>query len=197
LFTLGLTVLVLAATSSASRADFRVCNATGAETRLAFGYNDGANGWTSRGWWTMPNGTCQTMLTGALARGYYYVYATDDKGGVYGAPASQASGAFCIQRDKFELRTNNYLTPAKTIACDANGLTGARFRAIEIPDSENYTHTIVPDMASVAATVRPAVAAQASPAPVVQIPTISAPLVVRPAPSAASATACQRYPNLC
>jgi uncharacterized membrane protein len=197
LFTLGLTALVLAATSSPSRADFRVCNATGAETRLAFGYNDGPNGWTSRGWWTMPNGTCQTMLTGNLPRGYYYVYATDEKGSVYGAPESQASGAFCIQRDKFELRTNNYLTPAKTIACDANGLIGARFRAVEIPDSENYTHTIVSSMASVPAAVRPPVAAQASPAPAVQIPIVSAPLVVRPAPPAASATACQRYPNLC
>ncbi len=62
------------------------------------------------------------MLTGNLPRGYYYVYATDDKAAVYGAPESQASGAFCIQRDKFELRTSNYMTPAKTIACDANGL---------------------------------------------------------------------------
>jgi uncharacterized membrane protein len=194
LLTLGLTAFLVAATSSPSRADFRVCNATGAEARLAFGYNDGPNGWTSRGWWTMPNGTCQTMLTGNLPRGYYYVYATDDKGNLYGAPDTQASGAFCIQRDKFELRTNNYMTPAKTIACEANGLTGTKFRAVELPDSENYTHTILPSMATV--TARPAVAAQASPAQIVQIPAPSVP-AARPTPPSASATACQRYPNLC
>lgn len=196
LFTLGLTALVVAGTSSPSRADFRVCNGTGAETRLAFGYNDGANGWTSRGWWTMPNGTCQTMLTGNLPRGFYYVYATDDRGNLYGAPDTQTSGAFCIQRDKFELRTNNYMTPAKQIACEANGLTGTKFRAVELPDSENYTHTILPSMATLPAPARPVVAAQASPAQVVQIPAPSAP-VVRPTAPSASGTACQRYPNLC
>lgn len=204
--TLGLAAALLAASSSQSRADFRVCNSSGAEVKLAFGNNDSRFGWTSRGWWTLPAGACQSVLDSEVARGNYYVYTLDRADRAIAVPETQTGGTFCLKDQSFDLRSSGFMTPQNTIACEAHGLKSVKFRAVEVGDAvANYTYTLVPNAMGVSALLplikevaqnleRPA----ASPAAVTPAPPVSVaqtPAVSRPAPPAG--TACQRYPNLC
>lgn len=202
--TFCLTAALLAASSSESRADFRVCNTSGAELKLAFGHSDSRFGWTSRGWWTLGPGACQMVLYGEIPRGNYYVYTLDSANRGIGVPEAQTGGTFCLKDESFDLRSNGYMTPQNTIACEAHGLKAAKFRAVEVGEAvPNYTYTLVPNAMGISTLIPlikeaaqkleqpspPAVTPSAPPVPVAQTP------VQRPAP--ASGTACQRYPNLC
>ena len=40
-----------------------------------------ARHWVSEGWWNLKPTDCDTLLRGALAAQYYYVYAMDERGG--------------------------------------------------------------------------------------------------------------------
>ena len=78
-------VLILAsalATAGAapSRADFRMCNNTANRVSISLAYTD-AKGWVSEGWWNLKPTDCDTLLRGALAAQFYYVYAMDERGG--------------------------------------------------------------------------------------------------------------------
>jgi uncharacterized membrane protein len=207
--TLCLTAALLAASSRESRADFRVCNTSGAQVKLAFGHNDNSYGWTSRGWWTLPAGGCQNVLYGDIARGNYYVYTLDSTNRPISVPDAQTGGTFCMKDESFDLRSNGYLTPQNTIACEAHGLKAAKFRAVEVTDAvPNYTYSLVPNTmggGGLTALIplikeaaqnleRPAATPSAlTPAPPVSVAQI--PTVQRPATP--PGTACQRYPNLC
>ena len=70
--------LAIAATPAA--ADLRMCNNTGARVSVALAYTDGQE-WVSEGWWNLKSLDCVTLLRGALAAQYYYVYAMDERGG--------------------------------------------------------------------------------------------------------------------
>jgi uncharacterized membrane protein len=74
----ALGVALLAATPAA--ADLRMCNNTANRVSVALAYNDGQN-WVSEGWWNLKSLDCETLLRGALASQYYYVYAMDERGG--------------------------------------------------------------------------------------------------------------------
>lgn len=204
--TLGLAAALLAASSSQSRADFRVCNSTGAQVKLAFGHNDGRFGWTSRGWWTLPAGACQSVLDGEVSRGNYYVYTRDGADRGLSVPEAQTGGTFCVKDQSFDLRSSGFMTPQNTIACEAHGLKSVKFRAVEVGGAvATYTHTLVPNAMGVSTLLplikevaqnleRPA----ASPPAVTPPPPVSVaqtPALARPAPPAG--TACRRYPNLC
>src|SRR5271166_4059972 len=63
-----------------ARADLRMCNNTGNRVSVALAYTDG-QGWVSEGWWNLKSLDCATLLRGALAAQYYYVYAMDERGG--------------------------------------------------------------------------------------------------------------------
>jgi len=65
---------------SPARADFRLCNLTANRVSVALAYTDGQN-WVSEGWWNLKPQDCDTLLRGALAAQYYYVYAMDERGG--------------------------------------------------------------------------------------------------------------------
>jgi uncharacterized membrane protein len=71
--------LALLAAGPAS-ADLRMCNNTGSRVSVALAYTDG-QGWVSEGWWNLKSLDCATLLRGALAAQYYYVYAMDERGG--------------------------------------------------------------------------------------------------------------------
>ena len=71
---------VLAAASGLARADFRVCNNTASRASLSLAYTDG-RGWVTEGWWNLKGNTCETLLRGALAAQFYYVYGIDESGG--------------------------------------------------------------------------------------------------------------------
>lgn len=61
-------------------ADFRLCNNASGRVSVALAYTDGQT-WVTEGWWNLKQGACETLLRGALAAQYYYVYAMDERGG--------------------------------------------------------------------------------------------------------------------
>jgi uncharacterized membrane protein len=202
--TLCLAAALLAASTSQGRADFRVCNASGAQVKLAFGHNDGRFGWTSRGWWTLPTGACQSVLDGAVSRGNYYVYALDGADRGISVSETQTGGTFCVKDQSFDLRSSGFMTQQNTIACEAHGLKSVKFRAIEVGDAAaSYTYTLPPPTMGVASLV-PLIkeAAQNLERPAPLLPAVTPPVSVAqtpasPRPAAPAGTACQRYPNLC
>jgi uncharacterized membrane protein len=205
-----LAAALLAASSSTSWAEFRVCNSSGAEVKVAFGNNDSRYGWTSRGWWTLAAGACQGVLYGDISRGNYYVYTLDGANRPIAVPETQTGGTFCVKDGAFDLRSNGFMTPQNTIACEAHGLKSVKFRAVEVADAAaDYTYTLAPAAIGVSSVMpvikevaqtlpRPAPPPVVAPAPppisVAQTP-VAPPSVQRP--PTASTTACQRYPNLC
>jgi len=66
--------------ASPAAADLRMCNNTANRVSVALAYTDG-QGWVSEGWWNLKALDCATLLRGALAAQYYYVYAMDERGG--------------------------------------------------------------------------------------------------------------------
>ena len=206
--TLCLTALLLAAGSSPSRADFRVCNMSGSLTAVAVGFSDSRSGWVSRGWFAVPAGNCQTVFSGDLGRGIYYVFGQDSQGSCFAAPTTQIGGFFCTQPAKFELRNNDYLNASNALDCTAHGFKALKFQQVDV-DNANYTFTLSPTPApNVNSLVGTLITAARANAPATTAPTpvtpVSAPAaapltpdVVNPTGSSASPTACQRYPNLC
>jgi uncharacterized membrane protein len=67
-------------------ADLRMCNNTSNRVSVALAYTDG-QGWVSEGWWNLKSLDCATLLGGALAAQYYYVYAMDERGGEWNGKA--------------------------------------------------------------------------------------------------------------
>ncbi len=57
-----------------------MCNNTNNRVSVALGYTNGQN-WVSEGWWNLKSLDCVTLLRGALAAEYYYLYAMDERGG--------------------------------------------------------------------------------------------------------------------
>jgi uncharacterized membrane protein len=75
---LSLLIVILAARPAL--ADLRICNNSANRVSVALAYTDG-QGWVSEGWWNLKSLDCATLLRGALAAEYYYVYAMDERGG--------------------------------------------------------------------------------------------------------------------
>ncbi len=75
-----LAALGLGATAVPAMADFRVCNATQSLVGVAIGYRAQA-GWVTEGWWHIEASSCRTLIEGALASRYYYLYAEDAQRG--------------------------------------------------------------------------------------------------------------------
>jgi uncharacterized membrane protein len=78
LFLAALGLASVGATPAA--ADLRMCNNTANRVSVALAYTDGQS-WVSEGWWNLKSLDCVTLLRGALAAQYYYVYAMDERGG--------------------------------------------------------------------------------------------------------------------
>jgi uncharacterized membrane protein len=77
LFTLG---FLVASQSAPALADFRMCNNTANRVSVSLAYTDG-QAWVSEGWWNLKPSDCDTLVRGALAAQFYYVYAMDERGG--------------------------------------------------------------------------------------------------------------------
>ena len=72
----GLVLACLVARPLPAQADLRMCNQTGSKVGIALGYRDG-QGWVTEGWWDVAPKGCETLLRGALASRFYYVFAVD------------------------------------------------------------------------------------------------------------------------
>lgn len=97
--TLGLLALLGAFfVAPEARADFRVCNGTQNLVGVAIGYR-GDDGWITEGWWQVPATSCATVIEGALASRYYYLYAEDAaRGGRWGGDVNM-----CVAEDEFKI----------------------------------------------------------------------------------------------
>jgi uncharacterized membrane protein len=120
------TLLVLAASASPAKADFRLCNNTGSRVGVAVGYKD-ADSWTTEGWWNLPSRTCETILKGDLVARFYYVYAIDyDRGGEW------MGQAFMCTRDReFTIRG--------TSDCLAHGFDRTGFFEVDTSEQKSWT----------------------------------------------------------
>ncbi|WP_370875591.1 DUF1036 domain-containing protein [Methylobacterium amylolyticum] len=59
-----------------AKADLRLCNQTASKVGISLGYRD-PQGWVTEGWWDLNPKACETLLRGALAARFYYVFAVD------------------------------------------------------------------------------------------------------------------------
>lgn len=82
-----------------ARADLRMCNMTGSRIGIALGYRD-SGGWVTEGWWNLSAKGCETLLKGALAARFYYVFAVDyDRGGEW-----SGRSLMCTRDREFTIR---------------------------------------------------------------------------------------------
>lgn len=74
-------------------ADFRLCNNSSQKVSVSLSYTDGQQ-WITEGWWNLKPSACETLLRGALAAQFYYVYGMDERGGEW------KGKAFMCTRDR-------------------------------------------------------------------------------------------------
>jgi len=118
--------VLLTASATAARADFRLCNNTGSRVGVALGYKDG-DGWITEGWWNVPARTCETLLRGALVARYYYIYAVDyDRGGEWSGHAFM-----CSREKEFTIRGNDN--------CLARGYDRTGFFEVDTGEQRSWT----------------------------------------------------------
>jgi uncharacterized membrane protein len=86
-------ISVLGGSAAPVRADFRLCNNSASRVSVSLAYTDGET-WVSEGWWNLKPSGCETLVRGALAAEYYYVYAMDEHGGEW------KGKAFMCTRDR-------------------------------------------------------------------------------------------------
>ena len=115
-----------ALTAPPAGADFRICNVTKSRIGIALGYKDN-EGWATEGWWNLTAGNCESLLRGALAARFYYIYAVDyDRGGEW------SGQAFMCTRDKeFTIRG--------TADCLARGFERTGFFEVDTGDQQTWT----------------------------------------------------------
>lgn len=89
----AMAISVLGGSVSPLRADFRLCNNSASRVSVSLAYTDGET-WVSEGWWNLKPSGCETLVRGALAAEYYYVYAMDEHGGEW------KGKAFMCTRDR-------------------------------------------------------------------------------------------------
>ena len=82
-----------------ARADLRLCNQTASKVGIALGYRD-TQGWVTEGWWDLTPKACETLLKGALAARFYYVFAVDyTRGGEW-----SVRSLMCTKDSEFTIR---------------------------------------------------------------------------------------------
>jgi uncharacterized membrane protein len=140
---LAVSSLILAgfALAGPAQAGFRVCNRSGQQIDVAFGYPDRKSGWTSEGWWSIPRGQCHAVAKEALTSRYYYLYATGANGGVWQATGSQKGGHFCIRQKRFVLRNRDYARNG-VLDCAAHHLMSRQFLLVDTGGAADHVHDL-------------------------------------------------------
>jgi len=84
---------------SPAKADLRLCNQTASKVGISIGYRD-PQGWVTEGWWDLAPKACETLLKGALAARFYYVFAVDyTRGGEW-----NGRSLMCTRDSEFTIR---------------------------------------------------------------------------------------------
>ena len=126
---LGAAAVGLAAVTFAAapaRADWRVCNKTGALVNLAVGATAGQD-FATEGWWTVTPGSCATPIRGALKGRFLYLYAVD----INAVDVTKGAVSMCIDSGKFRV--------VGIEDCWRRGLQAANFVEIDTLDAAEWT----------------------------------------------------------
>ncbi len=115
----------VAATATPAAADLRMCNNTGGRVSVALAYTDGQE-WVSEGWWNLKSLDCVTLLRGALAAQYYYVYAMDERGGEW-----KGKAFMCTSDRQFKIQGRK--------DCFVRGYDRTGFFEVDTKDSKSWT----------------------------------------------------------
>lgn len=131
-----------------AHADFRVCNATQQLVGVAIGYRARA-GWITEGWWHVEPSKCTTLIEGALASRYYYLYAEDAlRGGRW-----EGSIQMCVAEREFKITGVN--------DCFARGFQAVGFREYDTGTQQSWMVQLVdkpdavPETSSTTPTITP------------------------------------------
>jgi len=132
-FTLGATAAPdTSSETSGSDVDFglRFCNDTTDIQSVSVGY-EGADGWTSEGWWNVDPDGCTNVLPGPLQKQYYYYRAEVDGGEFDGE-----NYTFCTTPEAYTIVGDS--------DCEARGYDAEKFREINVGSGITaYTLTLV------------------------------------------------------
>jgi uncharacterized membrane protein len=218
--------LIASGINTAALADLRICNQTPGIIDVSIGYPDSSLGWASRGWFTLPAGSCGSVISGRLTSSAFYFYAKGENGRVWdGSDGSRAQGKapFCIGPKKHTIPRRNH-TQGNVLNCEAAGFESKLFIGFETGGAADFTVNLTPtstqaqplpaptvprgetDPASLCSYLaREAYAAcvaliagnpSSTPAPPPQAQPLPGPTAPSGRP-APSGSGCQRYPNLC
>jgi uncharacterized membrane protein len=109
-----------------ARADLRMCNLTSSRVGISLGYRD-PQGWVTEGWWNLNPRGCETLLKGALASRFYYVYAVDyDRGGEW-----SGRSFMCTREREFTIRGVE--------DCFARGFERSGFFEVDTGEQKSWT----------------------------------------------------------
>jgi uncharacterized membrane protein len=109
-----------------ARADLRLCNITESRVGIALGYRD-QQGWVTEGWWNLAPRACETLLQGALAARFFYIYAVDyDRGGDW-----SGRSYMCTRDREFTIRGVE--------DCLARGFDRSGFFEIDTGEQKSWT----------------------------------------------------------
>jgi uncharacterized membrane protein len=111
-----------------ANASLQVCNQTNRAVRVAVGNFDGKV-WGSAGWWSIASKQCAGIIGGPLVAEFYYLYAVDSYGGVWGG-----STHFCTAPNSF--------TATRRDVCAAGGYDRRGFFEIDTGKSPEWTQTL-------------------------------------------------------
>ncbi|WMS44240.1 DUF1036 domain-containing protein [Acuticoccus sp. MNP-M23] len=120
--------LVLA--SPSAHAALEICNAAPVVASVAIGYK-GAAGWMSEGWWNVPAGACENVISESLTLTHYYWRANNNASGDHW-PAGRYM--FCITDEAF--------TIVGDTACADRGYSQVGFNEIVTNGAGHHTITL-------------------------------------------------------
>jgi uncharacterized membrane protein len=130
----------LMATTSASLAQFEVCNQSSVdEIYVAIGLYKERKGWESEGWYTVARGECATLVE-RMADRYYYLYAENGKD-VWDGTDEEGSSNFCVDPEKvFTLNVKALASKGDNPDCEKRGYITKRFRRVDTERYGSYTY---------------------------------------------------------
>ncbi len=126
----------LVAKPGEAKAEFKVCNQSGQDTHVAFGYPENGN-WYVRGWFVIANGTCQTVENAPLRSSYYYLHAEDYDGNKWGGDANICT-PWVQHRNSFTMQVSR----EKNATCSPPNKSLMTYRRINTGNARNFTYTL-------------------------------------------------------
>lgn len=140
---LGIAAVALLSTSSASFAEFQVCNRTSAdEINVAIGLYQARKGWESEGWYTVARNECTTLVE-QMADRYYYLY-VESGDTTWDGSDDEAGSNFCVHPENaFNLNVAEFADRGSDNPnCEKHGHQTKRFFRVDTENSSDYTFDI-------------------------------------------------------